>query len=159
MRERPVEGRGSRVRGRGYQQLRAWQESHALALRAFSASKSLRPGQRWLADQFARSARSVPANIAEGYSRGSLREYLQFLTIARGSLAETEYYVLFIEDAGLLPAGEIETLSALLDDAGSLLLGLIRSLQAKDGGGRARKIPTTHDPPPVTHDPQPSTRR
>ena len=159
MRGRPLEGHGPRVGGRGYQQLRAWQRSHALALRAFRASESLRPRQRWLADQFARSALSVPANIAEGYSRGSLREYLQFLTISRGSLAETEYYVLFIEDAGLLPAEEIETLSALVDDAGSLLLGLIRSLQAKDGGGRARRIPPTADSAPATRDPQPSTRR
>ena len=169
MRQVASEGRGSRVAGRGYQQLRAWQKEHALALRAFEASESVRSRQRWFADQFIRSAVSVAANIAEGYNRGSIREYLRFLNIARGSLAEVEYYVLFSQDAGLLPSEAVEELSILVDDTGNLLLGLIRSLQAKDGRG-ARMI-REESPPygvdtededfhsnPATRDPRPATR-
>ena len=164
------EGRGSRVAGRGYQQLRAWQKAHALALRAFEASESVRSRQRWFADQFIRSAVSVAANIAEGYNRGSIREYLQFLNIARGSLAEVEYYVLFSQDAGLLSSEAVKELSILVDDTGNLLLGLIRSLQAEDGGRRTRLI-REESPPygvdtededfhsnPATRDPRPATR-
>ncbi len=163
-------GRGSRVAGRGYQQLRAWQKAHALALRAFAVAESLRPKHRWLASQLTRSAVSVAANIAEGYNRGSLREYIQFLNIARGSLGETEYHILFARDAGLLPSEKAHELNGLVDETGSLLLGLIRSLQAKDGGRQARMIrensppyavePQDEDfaPASATQDPRPSTR-
>jgi four helix bundle protein len=129
-------GRGPGAEGRGYQQLRAWQSSHELALAAFRLSQSLRAGHRWLADQLVRSAVSVPANIAEGYNRGSLRQFLHFLTIARGSLAEVEYYVLFVGDAKLSAPEKLEELGVLVNDTGSLLLGLIRSLQVKEGSGR-----------------------
>ena len=63
-------------------------------------------------------------------ARDCLREYIQFLNIARGSLAETEYYILFMRDSGLLQK-TIDVLRPLLTDGANLLLGLIRSLQAK----------------------------
>ena len=128
-----AQGRGSRVAGRGYRQLRAWQQAHAAALKAFHLAETVRGRHRSLADQLTRSAVSVPANIAEEYNRGSIREYIQFLNIARGSLAETEYYAIFLQDANLVEQNGLRELFALLDDAGSLLLGLIRSLAEKDG--------------------------
>jgi four helix bundle protein len=136
----PAAGRGSRVAGRGYQQLRAWQKAHALALCGFPITEELRAKHRWLADQLIRAAVSVAANIAEGYNRAFLREYIQFLNIARGSLAEVEYYALFGRDAGLLLPNRFDDLSRLVDDTGNLLLGLIRSLQAKEGSRSARII-------------------
>jgi hypothetical protein len=112
----------------------------------------------------------VPANIAEGYNRGSLKEYIQFLNIARGSLAETEYYVLFVRETGLLPSGTVDELGALVDDAGNLLLGLLRSLQLKAGGANGRMVrddvavydaDETNGRPDIaaTHDPRPATQR
>jgi hypothetical protein len=107
----------------------------------------------------------VPANIAEGYNRGSLREYIQFLTIARGSLAETEYYIIFAEDAGLLSHEQSSELADLANDVGHLLLGLIRSLRSKDGGGRDTMVredgieyETDGAQDPATRDPRPATQ-
>lgn len=159
-------GRGSRVAGRGDQQLRVWQGAHALSLAVFKTTEVLRKDHRWFADQFVRSAVSVAANIAEGYNRGSLREYIQFLNIARGSLSETEYYVIFGQDSGLLATSLAEELGKLVDGTGSLLLGLIRSLKAKDNGGSTRMIREasgSYDAEPVevgspTPDPRPTTQ-
>jgi len=114
----------------------AWQRSHELALAAFRSTQTLARKESWLYRQCMRPTVSVAANIAEGYSRGSLREYIQFLNIARGSLAETEYYLLFIGEAGLLPEAQVRALDVLRAEAASLLLGLIRSLQAKDTSSR-----------------------
>ena len=135
MREPAVGGLGSRVQGLGYEGLLVWQKSHAAALSAFRLTEGLPRGQEWLRSQCTRAAVSVPANIAEGYSRGSLKEYLQFLSIARGSLAETEYHLLFMRDAGLLEREACDGLRADLGECARLLLGLIRSLRAKAARG------------------------
>lgn len=122
---------GARGSGLGYQGLRAWKEAHGLALASYRLSERLRQHHRWLATQLVRASVSVPANIAEGYHRGSPREYIYFLTIARGSLAETEYYVLFALEAGLVDTGQAQELQSHVSSAASLLQGLIRSLEAK----------------------------
>lgn len=131
-------GQGSGVKGQGYQQLIAWQKAHELALAIFQATDPLSRTQGWLVQQCSRSAVSVPANIAEGYSRGSIKEYIQFLQIARGSLAETEYYLLFMRDAGLLPGDRLNDLDKLRTETAKPLLGLIRSLQS--GSDRPRRV-------------------
>jgi four helix bundle protein len=137
----------------------AWQRTHQLALAVFRIEKDLPTRYEWLFRQCIRSAVSVPANIAEGYSRGSVQDYLRFLTIARGSYAETEYHLLFMLDAGLLPASALSEIQPLLAETGSLLLGLMRSLRAK-GQSPGREPPLvgedragydmTLDPVPLT---------
>lgn len=156
-----LKGRGSGVKGRGYQQLLAWQRAHELALAVFRSTSSLSRSNSWLRNQVARSAVSVAANIAEGYSRGSLKEYVQFLNIARGSLAETEYYILFLRDAEILPPESLDGLQSMAAEAARLLLGLIRSLRPPGSSGireptQVRDQPTEYaipGPAPLTLDP------
>lgn len=118
-----------------YRQLITWQRADELTHSVFKALK-WHPGMsRWLASQIGRSALSVPANIVEGYSRGSGREYLHFLEIARGSLAETEYYIDFLAKEGELKSEEAEALAPLANETTRLLNALLRSVAAKSNAG------------------------
>jgi four helix bundle protein len=115
----------------GFKGLLAWQKADELASLVFRSMRALPPAERWLANQAARAAVSVPANIAEGYGRGSINDYLRFLDIARGSLAELEYYIHFMTREGLVTGEPARDLVQLRLDAANLLGGLWKSLKSK----------------------------
>lgn len=70
-----------------YRELLVWQKAMELALLAYRLTEGFPRRELYgLAAQIKRASVSVPSNIAEGYGRGSRKEYLQFLSIAQGSL-------------------------------------------------------------------------
>ena len=74
----------------GYEQLRVWEQAHALALAIYTVTKQFPASELYgLTSQIRRSVVSISANIAEGHARSTRREYAQFCFTARGSLAET----------------------------------------------------------------------
>lgn len=72
-----------------YRDLRVWQLSMDLVVAIYQCTKALPADERFgLTNQLRRAAVSVPSNIAEGNARNSTADYLRFLRISRGSLAE-----------------------------------------------------------------------
>lgn len=84
-----------------------------------------------LTSQLRRAAVSVPSNIAEGASRVGPKEYLHFLSIARGSLAECATLVMLAERIGYFEAASAETLLATSEEISRMLTMLKHSLAAK----------------------------
>ena len=83
---------------RNYRDLEVWQQSMELAETVWRLSGRFPVEERFgMTSQLRRAATSVPANIAEGAERHGTREFLQFLGIASGSLAETETFLLLAE--------------------------------------------------------------
>jgi four helix bundle protein len=86
-----------------------------------------------LVGQILRAAASVPANVAEGNARGSRKEYAQHVSIARGSLAEAETFLLLAVRAGLLPSEQATAALALADQLGRQLNVLRQGLTGASG--------------------------
>jgi four helix bundle protein len=76
-----------------------------------------------------RAATSVPANIAEGWGRGTTKEYVQFLLIARGSLMETETHLIVSQKLGYVSQEDLQLMQARIEEIGKMLNGLIQSLR------------------------------
>lgn len=74
-----------------HRELKVWQESILLAEMIYQSTVKFPPSERFgMVVQMRRAAVSVPANIAEGAARSSSKEFANFLSISRGSLAELE---------------------------------------------------------------------
>jgi len=86
--------------------------------------------QYGLTSQVLRSAVSVPANIAEGHARSGPREFLSFLSIAGGSLAETETLLMLAVRTGLLPTERTSRALRIADEVSRMLGALKRRLKA-----------------------------
>lgn len=115
----------------GFRQLVAWQKAYQLSLEVYKMTSGFPPSETYgLASQMRRAAVAIPANIAEGYNRQHRKEYLQFLSVASGSLAELETYLLLSHDLGYMNADTFGSHDDLRKDVGRVLSGLIKSLQS-----------------------------
>jgi len=113
-----------------FRDLEIWEKAHRLTLNVYKASEDFPKIEQYrLVDQLCRSASSVPANIAEGKGRNSQREFIQFLSIARGSVEETKYHLLLAKDLGYLEEGTYNEFCEGYDTVGKMLNGLIRKVK------------------------------
>jgi len=69
------------------------------------------------------------SNIAEGYERDGTREFIQFLSVAKGSTGEVKSHLYAALDQGYITQTEFEILSALAAETGSMIAGLMAYLK------------------------------
>jgi len=114
----------------GFQTNKAWQKLDDLVVAVYKITRRFPAEERYgLTSQLRRAAVSASANVAEGSARGTAREYLRFLHIARGSLAEVEYYLHLSVRLGYIEKDQ--ELLLLREEAGRTLQGLIAYWEKK----------------------------
>ncbi len=116
---------------RGYMKLDVWQRGMDLFEIAYRLAAAVADFK--LKSQFTDAAQSVSANIAEGYGRRSLPEYLQFLYIAKGSVAEALTRACGLWRMRLISDADFEAFDKLHYEVENKLLALIQSMEAKRG--------------------------
>jgi four helix bundle protein len=117
---------------KSFRDLRVWRSAMELVPVVYQLVKLLPREERFaLADQMRRAAISVPANIAEGHARRYTKEYLQHLSIARGSLAELHTLLLLAEKLGYVRSQQVRPLEQALQDVRMPLAGLMTRLEEK----------------------------
>ena len=110
---------------RNYKDLKVWQKAMDLADAAFSISGNLPSEQRYvLCAQIERSAISIPANIAEGRSRHSEKDFQYHLSVAKGSLAELETLLMLAHRRKMLSKEMLEPALSLSNEVMKMLHGL-----------------------------------
>jgi four helix bundle protein len=127
--------RGYRNKNRGYQQLRVWQDAISFYVLSCGVFKVFQFELRRVGAQAIASADSVHRNIAEGYCRRSIREYLQFLNFALGSLGESVSGLYAYRTAGQIAESDFKTLDELAFKLENGLLKLVESLERKQQDG------------------------
>ncbi|MBN2527607.1 MAG: four helix bundle protein [Deltaproteobacteria bacterium] len=117
---------------RNYNQLKVFQMADDLVVRVYQATQHFpREEQFGLTSQIRRAAVSVPANIVEGAARQTEKEFLNFLNISYGSLAEVGYYIGLSRKLGFLSTDIGAELHASYEEISRMLNGLMRSLRQK----------------------------
>jgi four helix bundle protein len=84
-----------------------------------------------LTSQMRRSAISVPSNIAEGAARSTKKEFINFLYISQGSIAELETQLLIAKNLDFAKDGDLNKLIVKLDEISKMIIGLQKSLRNK----------------------------
>jgi four helix bundle protein len=117
---------------RSYRDLQVWRLSMDLTESIYETTAHWPADERFgLISQVRRAAVSVPSNIAEGAARRSTGEFIQFLGMARGALAEVETQLLLAQRLDYSPETDVTALLAVSEDISRMLVALIASLKRR----------------------------
>ena len=108
----------------------AWKKAHALAVSIYKLTDKFPQRETYsLTDQMRRSATSISSNIAEGFSRQSKKEKIQFYYTSKGSLTELQNQLLIARDVGYLVKEEFNSIAQQSIEVSKLINGLIKSIK------------------------------
>jgi four helix bundle protein len=119
---------------RDFTKIEAWKLADDLTVAIYEQSRGFPREELYsLTNQLRRAANSVPANIAEGATRESQRDYLHFLYISRGSLSEAQYFIHLARRLGYLTDSDAAKLAEQSRSAFACLHGLIKAVEKNAG--------------------------
>lgn len=117
---------------RSFTDLIAWQEAHKLVVLIYKITGEFPSKELYsLIDQMRRCAVSISSNIAEGFSRQSGKEKIQFYFMAKGSLTELQNQLLVARDVGYLTKEKFKELAEFTVVVHKLINGLIKTSHSK----------------------------
>ena len=117
---------------RSHRDLTVWQKAMDLTEAVYGLAADLPARESFgMYSQVTRAAASVPANIAEGHGREGPREFANFLSIARGSLAELDKFLELGRRLGYYRADDVDRTNALATEVGKMTTALRQSLTSR----------------------------
>ena len=114
---------------RSFRDLIAWQKAMDLVTLVYQVTEPFPRAEMFgLTNQLRRAAVSVPSNIAEGQARNSTKEFVNFLSISMGSLAEIETQLLIAQRLNYVKESVVNKPLQLTSEVGRIVNGLMNSL-------------------------------
>ena len=112
--------------------LDVYKRTHKLTLNLYKITKHFPQQEKYgLTNQIRRAAASINSNLMEGAHRNSIKEYIQFAAIARGSSGELKYQLLLAKDLNYINEKKYYKFNKEINDISKMIAGLIRSLKKK----------------------------
>lgn len=112
-----------------FEDIEAWQKARELTREIYRVTNRGTFAKDFgLRDQIRRASVSIMSNIAEGFGRGGNREFIQFLSMAKGSVSEVQAQLYVAVDVGYLTKDQFQQLYSLSQSTGNLIGGFIRYL-------------------------------
>jgi four helix bundle protein len=119
------------VGSQSYRDLLVWQKSIALCTQVYKACEAFPRSELYgLADQMKRAAVSVASNIAEGQGRQHRKEFLHFLSVAKGSPGELDTQRIIADNLGLMSTEQSANLDESITEVRKMLYALAAKLKA-----------------------------
>jgi four helix bundle protein len=137
-----------------FKKLHVWQKAHALSLTIDRMCKRIRgPRYASLRSQVFRAAMSIPANIAEGRSKNSDKDFGRFPGYALSSCSEVEHHLIVARDTKVIPDAEYVSAISQTITVRKMLYGLLNCLSPSEGpkekGSKVEKSPQPSAGPPT----------
>ena len=118
---------------KNFKELNVWEKAYQLCLDLYKATAEFPNEEKYgLSSQMRRSAISIPSNIAEGYGRKTIPDYVRCLYIAYGSTCELETQTLLSGDLNYLNEADQSSLLEKIKEVERMLMALIKSLENKN---------------------------
>ncbi|MEZ5307141.1 MAG: four helix bundle protein [Pyrinomonadaceae bacterium] len=125
---------------KGFEDLRCWKQGREITKEIYFVTGGPEFEKDFaLRGQMRRSAISIVSNIAEGFERDGNKEFMQFLSIAKGSAGELRAQLFVALDQNYLPRNDFERIRALLTENSRTISGLISYLKQTNLRGPKRK--------------------
>jgi four helix bundle protein len=119
-----------------FEEIESWKAARELTNFVYKTSSSGPFSKDFaLRDQIRRSTISIMSNIAEGFERGGDKEFLQFLSIAKGSCGEARSQLYIALDQSYLSQAEFNSAEQKVTEASRLISGLMKYLQQSEMRG------------------------
>jgi four helix bundle protein len=129
-----------------FEDIQAWQMARQSTRMIYEATSTGTFSRDFaLKDQIRRAAISIMSNIAEGFDRDGSKEFLNFLSIAKGSCAESRAQLYVALDGGHISRAEFDRLYKSLDETGRLIGGFMRYLSSCEISGKKFRVPETRN--------------
>ena len=121
------------ARAHGFEDLKVWQLARELVLTAYQLTSSqVFSRDHALRDQICRAAVSSMANIAEGFERGSNRDFVRFLYMARGSAGEVRSHLYVARDLDYITGTEFERMASRVIGLSKGVFRFIQHLESSE---------------------------
>jgi four helix bundle protein len=123
-----------------FEDILAWQKARELTREVYAHSKTGAFAKDFgLRDQIQRASVSIMGNVAEGYDRGGDKEFIQFLSVSKGSCGEVKSHLYVALDQQYINPTQFNQLYNSTDEVGRLLAGFMAYLKQSDLRGRKFK--------------------
>ncbi|RLD17010.1 MAG: hypothetical protein DRI36_04845 [Caldiserica bacterium] len=112
-----------------FEDLPIWKSAFEIVVRIYKETEKIRDFT--LKDHLRRTALSIPSNIAEGFERGSSKEFMRFLFIAKGSSGELRTQLRIAQQMGFFSSKKCKELISDVENISRQIMGLIESIKKR----------------------------